>query len=161
MNEKAILELEIGNNLVVDERAREWCKCKYPNHPKGCPNYNHKLTCPPQAPLLSNYFNLDRSLKLLALEFNLGEHARNMKAKYPNWTDRQARCLLYWQPKQRRILENYITTRLNFNYNSFTTCPEAMGGNVIKTARNLGIPITARPVGTVYLIAFLGSKGVD
>ena len=30
--------------LVIDMRAREWCKMTYPGHPNGCPNYDHKDT---------------------------------------------------------------------------------------------------------------------
>ncbi|KKK81159.1 hypothetical protein LCGC14_2816310, partial [marine sediment metagenome] len=31
--------LEVTNDLIIDHRAREWCKLPYPNHPRGCPNY--------------------------------------------------------------------------------------------------------------------------
>ena len=38
--------------VVVDYRARDWCRLPYPDHPRGCPNFGRRADCPPMAPLI-------------------------------------------------------------------------------------------------------------
>jgi hypothetical protein len=45
---------------------------------------------------------------------------------------------------------------LNCERMVYTVRPEAMGVNVIQTARNIGIPIETKPFTTVYKIALVG-----
>lgn len=145
------------NNLVLDYRAREWCKLPYPDHPKGCPSYDKKWCCPPRIGTVEEYLDLDAPLWLSVVQFHLAEHAGLMKLRHPHWSERQARCLLYWQPKVNKHLKS-----MTYNFTCGTTrvatfCPEAMGVQVIKTAKKLGIPIIPRPQETVYKIALIGS----
>ena len=103
MNNNIIIK-EITNKIVIDLRARDWCKLKYPNHPKGCPNYNHKDICPPKIGLFKEYFNMNKPIYLVAVPFNLTEHANRMKEIHPNWSVKQCKCVLYWQGKVKKHL---------------------------------------------------------
>lgn len=147
--------LEVTNNLTIDYRARDWCKIPYYNHPKGCPNFNHKSTCPPQVCLIENWCDLSKRMWFVIVQFNLKEHMDKMLAKYPHWTLNQTKCVLYWQPKVSKQLE--VESKL-FCFGKglkYTTCPEAMGVNVIKTAKRLGLPISSHPKEFVYKISLI------
>ena len=147
--------VEVTNKLIIDYRARDWCKLPYTLHPKGCPNFNHKPTCPPRACFIENLCNLSKRTWFVIVSFDLQSHINKMLSKYPDWTDRQTRCVLYWQPKVNKQLENETKLFCAFKPLKYTTCPEAMGVNVIKTAKQLGLPITPRPKNKVYKIALV------
>ncbi|MBA7693079.1 hypothetical protein ES703_101654 [subsurface metagenome] len=144
-------------NIVIDYRAREWCRLPYPDHPRGCPNYGRKSGCPPQAPLVENYFDVSKDHYFVVVQFDLDSHVSKMKENHPLWSDRQARCVLYWQSTVNKQLREecqfYTRQRNGFVYN---LCPEAMGVNVIETCKAIGLPIKARPVDTVFKVAMLG-----
>ncbi len=147
------------NKLILDERARDWCKLPYPGHPKGCPNFNHKEGCPPQAPLVGDYFNLRKDHYFVVVQFDLGAHIDRMMEGHPHWSNRQARCVLYWQGGVNKNLKDecefYKAQRYGTVYN---ICPEAMGVNVIKTCKILGLPIKPRPTNTVFKVGMLGQR---
>lgn len=148
---------EITNDLVIDYRAREWCKLPYPNHPKGCPNYGKRLFCPPEAPLIEAFFDLSKQLWLVVVTFDLALHIHRMKTLHPDWSDRQARCVLYWQGSANKELKelcrHWVWSKPGTDYSLY---PEAMGVNVIRTAKAIGLPIKARPMDTVFKIALMG-----
>lgn len=138
-------------DLVIDMRAREWCKLPYPRHPKGCPNYGQRKTCPPQAPLITEWADLSKPIYFAVIEFNLAEHMAKMRQKHPLWSEAQLRCCLYWQGKVNKLLREYA---LSFG-GKCTMCPEAMGVNVIESAKRAGLPIRIKPQGKIYKIALL------
>ncbi len=142
----------------INYKAREWCKLPYPDHPRGCPNYGHKPVCPPIIPLLEQVYDLSKPSYLVVVEFDLAAHAHKMLSIHPSWSERQAKCVLYWQgsvAKQLRLeTEHYLKIIPNL---VATSCPEAMGLNVIATAQLAGVPIRPRPVDKVFKIALLGS----
>jgi len=141
----------------INYRAREWCKLPYPDHPKGCPNYGHKSICPPTIPLLEYAYNLSKPSYLVVVEFDLAAHVRAMLAKHPSWTERQAKCVLYWQGTVNKRLRIEVESYLKVIPNLVATlCPEAMGLNVIATAQLAGVPIKPKPVDKVFKVAFLG-----
>ena len=145
-------------DLRINLKARDWCRLPYPDHPKGCPNYNHKATCPPKVCLVSDYFDLTEPLYLVAVHFDLGTHIQRMLGTHPKWSKRQARCVLYWQAGVNKGLAHEAQELCGFFRNGYgyTTCPEAMGVNVIATAQVCGIPIQTKPTDTVYKVAFVG-----
>ena len=149
--------IEITGQLVINPKTREWCKLPYPGHTKGCPNYGKKDDCPPKAPMVDEVFDLSKPHWLIVEEFNLGEFAEKMKEKHPHWSDKQSRCLLYWQgsvrKKLRLALEEFQEKMPDTIY---TLLPEAMGVNVFLTAKKVGIKIDKNPMGTVYKIALVG-----
>ncbi len=79
-----------------------------------------------------------------------------MKEKHPEWSDRQARCCLYWQGSVRKQLREETKKFADKNGMVYTLIPEAMGVNVIATARKLGVPIKAKPDDMIYKIALVG-----
>ena len=145
------------HDLRINLKARKWCKLPYPDHPKGCPNYGTRITCPPDAPLIQDYFNLDEPFYLISVEFDLQSHIKKMFDLHPNWTIKQAKCVLYWQNSVRKklklVCQQFIDEHPGYSFND---CPEAMGVNVISTAQNHGIPIKVQPENIVYKIAFAG-----
>jgi predicted metal-binding protein len=144
-------------NLRLNPKAREWCKLPYPDHPKGCPNYDKKATCPPKAPLFCDFVEITKPVYMIAVGFDLAQHVDRMKGLHTNWTDRQARCVLYWQGGVNKILRNYCNYFLKYYPETVvTTCPEAMGVNVIETARYNGLPVELKPIKNVFKIALAG-----
>lgn len=148
---------EITGKLIIDYRARDWCEMPYPDHPNGCPNYNKNPECPPQAPLIEDWLDIDKPHWFIISEFDLLAHTQRMKEKHPNWSDKQCRCVLYWQNTPRKELREAIREFTKEYPNTISTLiPEAMGVQVLKTAKGIGIPITAKPLATVYKIALVG-----
>ncbi len=145
------------NNLRINYKAREWCKLPYPNHPKGCPNYRRRDTCPDKAPLIEDFIDVSKPKILLTVEFDLGRYIERMRDKHPDWTDRQLRCVLYWQGSVNKELRLLIKATFDLNnLLRITSCPEAMGVNVIETARLAGLPVELKPKNRVYKIAIGG-----
>ena len=127
--------------LILSDQASRWCRLPYPDHPKGCPNYGKAEKCPPEAPAAGDYFDLSRPTWLVHSEFNLSSHIARMEKKHPEWTLKQCRCVLYWQPTSRRQLKYRIKEALSIvNADGSTLIPEAMGvkrlchGQVIRLA---------------------------
>ncbi|KKN62620.1 hypothetical protein LCGC14_0510310 [marine sediment metagenome] len=148
--------IEVTGRLVIDYRAREWCRLPYPDHPKGCPNFDHKLICPPQVCLIEEFVDLDHSLWLVVESFDLQEHVERMKARHSGWSDRQARNVLYWQGSVNKKLRLACESHVKTVGGVWTICPEAMGVNVIQTAKQVGLPIKARPTSLVFKIGLVG-----
>jgi len=145
------------DDLRINMKARDWCKLPYPDHPKGCPNYGQRATCPPDAPLIYNFVDIGKPIFLIAVGFNLENHVNSMLLKHPDWSNRQAKCVLYWQGSVNKLLKQHIKQFLWMYPEYITTlCPEAMGVNVIETARRCGLPIKTKPTKNVFKIALAG-----
>ena len=149
---------------VIDKRVRELCYKPYTNHPKGCPNYGKRETCPPKAVLLPDYFDISKPIMVVWADFNLGQHREKMMLKHPNWSRRQLDCCLYWQGKVTKRLKQEVKYNLgrsdlfqNLKNLAATYCPEAMGVNVTETMKNVGLILEWPPVKIVRKIAFIGS----
>lgn len=142
--------IDVTGTLVIDIRAREWCRLPYPGHKKGCPNYHCSPLCPPHVQVVGEVFDLSQKHWFVVEPFNLGDHARRMRAKHPQWTERQCRNCLYWQSGVRKEL------RAACEGSFYTLTPEAMGVDVFKTAAKHGIVLERNPQETVYKIALTG-----
>ncbi len=143
--------------LVLDSRSREWCRLPYPDHPSGCPNYGKRSDCPPTACQIEEWIDLSRPHWFIIAFFDLGSHIQRMRSRHPSWSDRQCRCVLYWQSGVRKGL-TLICRQFQKGKEGtvMTLTPEAMGVNVIETAERLGIPIERRPKRLVHKIALIG-----
>jgi len=114
-----------------------WCARPYPNHPKGCPNYNKKTRCPPFVRRLDETMN---GKYIVHSEFSLKAHAEKMKVRHPAWTDRQCRNLLYWQGTSRKQLKERVKAAMRLtNSNKAAFIPEAQGVNVFATCAIAGL----------------------
>lgn len=150
--------IEVTGILCVEERVRGWCKLPYPGHPKGCPNYGRKTTCPPQVGMVDGIYDLSKPHYLVVIEFDLAKHVDKMLSKHPDWTDKQCRCVLYWQGTARKELRNLTQGFIQFLGEELihTDCPEAMGVNLFKTCYKAGIRLKRNPRGIVRKIALVG-----
>lgn len=153
--------LEVTDKLVINYRASEringrpaWCELPYPGHKKGCPNYGKG--CP--LPRVGDYFDLSRPHWFAIIRFDILDFSIRMKTKHPHWTERQCRCVLYWQNGVRKKLDEYCRKFIGDHDLIFHKIPEAMGVNVILTMRKLKQPIEMKPEFSVCKIALIGSK---
>lgn len=149
---------------VINESVRGLCFKPYHNHPKGCPNFGKRNICPPKALLISEFFDLTKKVLAVCIHFNLGQHVEKMRAKHPNWSQRQLECCLYWQGTARKKLKKEIAYNMTraplFDGHELavTDCPEAMGVDVTATMKDAGIILEWPPKKIVRKIAFIGTK---
>ncbi|MBD3261395.1 MAG: hypothetical protein GF334_06870 [Candidatus Altiarchaeales archaeon] len=149
--------LPVKGELSIDMRARQWCELPYPNHPKGCPNYNKRKTCPPIVSTVKERFDLQKPLWVGVVDFDLAAHMERMREKHPDWSARQLACVLYWQAGVNRRLKDLTLSFHKKNKGTiYTLCPEAMGVHVLKTMRRLGFNIRRNPTQIVYKVSLIG-----
>jgi predicted metal-binding protein len=161
-------------NPVIDDRVRGLCTRPYPGAPRGCPNFGKKFGCPPHAPLFQNVFDLERPIYAVINIFDFEGHVARMKAKHPDWTDKQAGCSRYWQSTARKDHMEKIKEFLG-EHQEYTVCtawykgappmkrilysaPEAMGIDVTKTLRNAGIELEWPPKTVARQVALAGIR---
>lgn len=145
---------------VIDHAVRGLCRQPYPLHPKGCPNFGSADRCPPAAPFFEEVFDLTRPVYAVVNEFDIGAHVARMAASHPTWSDRQLRCVLYWQPRARKELDARIRHALSARScrgYAATWCPEGMGVDVTATMMKAGIHLEWPPAGIARQIAFLAA----
>lgn len=143
--------------VITDYKTRTWCKLPYPNHPKGCPNYNQRNFCPPKVHLFHQI--IKPPFTLIAVKFNLKEHAQKMKNKHSKWTDRQAKCILYWQKKvDKQLRELSEKTASKIPNSKILYRPEATGVDLFKTCKKVGLILKKDPQDTVWKISIIGIK---
>ncbi len=147
--------------LVFLPTINKWCQLPYPNHKKGCPNYNNpkRLDCPPRARRIQGFFDLTKLLYFVHSEFDLEADIIRRKKMNPNLTEKQYRCVLYWQGTSRKQLKervNEVFDDLDVTYACH--CPEGRGLNVYATARINGLYLDRiRNLKIVRHIALLGT----
>jgi hypothetical protein len=146
--------------FVIDPTVRGLCARPYPGHPKGCPNFNERNTCPPRAKLVGEVIDLSKPTFVIWNRFDMADHTARLKIKHPDWTDRQLRCCYYWQGGARKKLgmemAYFLGTRSPEHF-YLSTCPEAMGVNVTATMAALGIELEWPPVRWAYQVAIAGT----
>ena len=143
------MSLEIAS-ILFDERANNgtWCKLPYPNHPDGCPNYPECIN-KTKAIGFGEY-----NWYAVVEEFDLEEHAKRMKANHPKWTNRQCRCLLYWQGSLRKRL---LAKAKTIGGDIILPIPEAYGINIFETMMKVGVVIERNPR-IVRKVMFIGIR---
>lgn len=145
--------------IITSRKTGEWCQYSYPNHPKGCPKYGRK-GCPPDAPFITEVMDLRRPVYIAFSEFNLVAHVEKMRTKLPRWSDRQLRCVLYWQETSRNQMRQRARIAQVYHGGGIVlTCPEAHGVNVYATCFCSGLKIQKiRYLTTCRHIALIGFK---
>jgi len=168
---------------VIDSSVRGLCYRPYPGHKYGCPNHGKRPSCPPQAPLLGDVLDLDKPIWAVWTMFDLASHVEKMRAKHPNWTERQCRNCLYWQSGSRKKLKEEVRVRQYLTYledairlapkhlvhqppppgpypqtprTIVIYCPEAMGVNVTATMASVRVILEWPPVNVTYQVALVG-----
>lgn len=132
-----ILKLD---RIVMSDKYGDWCQLPYPGHPKGCPNYNKKITCPPNANKIlkrrnTNYY-------FVYSIFDLQAHVDKMHKKHPDWSERQLRNVYYWQNTSRKYLVLEVVKAISRKELKIVTyCPEGHGVNVYATCAINGLKL--------------------
>jgi hypothetical protein len=142
------------------------CKKPYLGHPRGCPNFGVKETCPPNLPLINNIFDFDKELYLAYTEFEVGRYAERMRVKHPKLkTIGQWYNLRYCQPVARKEHKEEISSFLkNIDEMEITNSPEAYGVNVTELMKKIGVdlrwdewpPTEHRLDNKTYIVSLIG-----
>jgi predicted metal-binding protein len=167
--------------IQLTDKTDLWCQLPYPNHKKGCPNYNKKKTCPPNVPHFKKIINNYRHFYLIYSIFNFKKYKELREIENPEFFNTPARlkCVLYWQGAVRKILKEYVKKILvDDNITNFylLSCGsgfddkylgkfqnplysmEAAGINVFKTLKNNNIEYELKPVNKIILTSLLCLK---
>jgi len=143
---------------VFDTKMPKLCKHPYPNHPKGCPNWGKKKGCPPNAPWLPNSFDYRYPVYAIWNVYPFGEHVEKMRAKHPEWTQRQVECCLYWQGTARKQLKEIVKNFLKGHPGlKIVDCPEAQGINLTETMKQVYVQLEWPPKHKTYQIVLAGT----
>ena len=135
--------------VKIDHKMRALCLHPYPGHPKGCPNFGKRPSCPPAIPLFEKAYDLSKPVYAIVNEFDIKNHVARMTIKHPHWSYRQLSCPLYWQPVARKQLKEKIKqAQLPAGY-KIVNLPEGMGVNVTATLASAGIVLEWPPVNIV------------
>lgn len=147
---------------VINHSVRGLCCREYPGHPHGCPNFDKKKGCPPDAELFDEVYDLTQPVYAIINRFDFQAHTDRMRAKHPEWSDRQVKCCLYWQKDARSELLHHIEKFWREHGTAFKveTCPEAMGVNVTETMKQAGVLLEWPPETVTYQIAFAAIKAL-
>jgi predicted metal-binding protein len=134
--------------------------CKpYPGRSRGCPNYNKKEGCPPNLCELEKMFDFNKDLFLIYYEFNIGKHARNMKKRHPDWTEKQCYNSRHWQGTARNLRDEEIKKyKEEKEINYLTNSPEAYGVNVNLLMKKVGINLEWPPRKITRLVSLGGTR---
>jgi len=146
---------------VVDPGMAALCRRPYPLHRFGCPNFGKKAGCPPKCKPIGELLDLNYDIWAIWTRFNLYDHMVLMKAKHPEWSERQLRCCLYWQPRARRNLhDEMVKFAMQMPASMIVTTPEASGVNLSETMTQVGVFLQWPPVDWTYQIVLAGKKFV-
>ena len=152
--------------IVLSKKTGDWCLIPYHGHPKGCPNYG-RVGCPPIGADPKKTFRerIITPVYMVYSEFDLKAHMKRMQKKHPDWSERQLRCVLYWQNTSRkqlreRVAHVILTSGFEKHYTITLYCPEAYGMNVYATAQKHGFKLERiRHLETCHHIAIVGGVG--
>lgn len=154
-NEEENVKVLNLKEVALNPRARGWCKLPYPDHPHGCPSFGKREICPPKSQLFEKI--VKSPFTLVAVKFDLERHVKKMKEKHPEWSDRRARCVLYWQKKVDKQLRE-VCERIASDNSVILYKPEANGVNLFLTCRKIGLALEKNPQKIVWKIAIIGNK---
>ncbi len=160
-------------NPVVDLSVRILCARPYGynekrySHPKGCPNFNKKDGCPPQAKLITDLLDFTKPIYAIWNIFDFESHCNRMRKLHPEWSQRQVECCLYWQPKARKQLRIEVQRFLRQckcllgEHVKILKCPEANGVNVNATMKSIGHILEWPPKTITYQIVLAGATNFN
>lgn len=138
--------------ILLEYEPRYLCERRYAGHPRGCPNYGDRPSCPPSAEIWTPD-SFDNHITFVVWNvFQFGAHVAEMRKKHPGWSERQCACCLYWQGGARKRLGKILDQFRQWSWKSHApetpliyTCPEAHGVNVTATMKRIGIKLEWPP----------------
>lgn len=148
--------------VIVEVEVRlsptwEWCALPYPGHPHGCPNIGKYPDCPPLAPRIEEVVDLSRPIWWVGSVFDLATFRQRMLERHPDWSERKAECVLYWQPTVRKRNGVLIAEFLAEHPGAVAFSPEGLGVNATTTLRAAGVDIRwKRPLQIVHKGSMIG-----
>ena len=146
-------------NPVIDMSVVSLCRKPYYNHPKGCPNFNKRGACPPKAKPLDQIIDLSKPVYAIYNKFDFGSHVDKMRNKFPDWSEYQVRCVLYWQGTARKQLKEKVKKfKEDFPKHLVLFCAEANGVNWTETMKNVGIELEWPPQKWTFQIVLAGER---
>lgn len=146
----------------IDHSVRGLCRKPYYGHPKGCPNWNSRETCPPQAPYFEKLIDITEAVFCVFNRFDIGAHTKRMRDRHPEWSDRQLLCCLYWQGTARKALRKKVSTFVEISGECRVLyCPEACGVNITLLMKSLGHLLEWPPQKHAYQIALAGKPVIE
>ena len=164
-------------SIFFTNKTHKWCILPYPGHPKGCPNYNKNQLCPPSIMNFTGELDKFKFFYLVYAKFDLYNYKKEMLKIHPNWSERQATCVLYWQSSVKKHLKEYIkniyvknnkksiyilSCGSGFQDDTFLQedvySMEAVGINVFKTLKKNEILFELKPKNFVLLLNLLCTK---
>ena len=116
------------------------CCQPYPGHKRGCPKFH--VNCFPGRNLFQDIINVRKTCYVIWSEFNIAAHMKKLKKLYPHWTERQLRCVLYWQPKARKAFQVELK-KFQEDHPGMTYVYEGNGVEIAETMKQLGMDIWA------------------
>lgn len=109
--------------------------------------------------MLGEVLDLSEQVYCVWNRFDLAAHVARMRQRHPHWSDRQLRCVLYWQPRARKQLRHKVEALLAEEPELVAVfCPEACGVNVTATMAKVGIELEWPPRKWAYQVALVGSR---
>ena len=146
--------------ITITEKTVRWCQLPYPGHKKGCPNYNKNENCPPNSPNALNIIPDYNKFYLIYAIFNFKKYVHLRRREHPQWSEKQLKCVLYWQSSIKKLLKeiiNYIKTEKDYifscgsGFGKSVYSMEACRIDVFKTLRNNKI----KPKNQILLVCLL------
>lgn len=142
---------------IINPKVRSFCKLPYAGHPRGCPNFNRRAICPPQAPRFDKLVDIEKPVYCIVNRFDLHIHAKIMKRRHPEWSEAQIYCCLYWQGKARKQLRLRVESFLKDNPgHTALYCPEGSAVDVVATVAQFGLELEWPARQYAYQIAMAG-----
>ena len=144
--------------VMLDKIPGDLCRMPYPGHPRGCPNYGKRPSCPPRARMLHEIIR--PPIWAVWNDFPIGDHARRMWRLHPDWTERQAYCCLYWQGGARAQLKSRLEEMLveGPSGRMVIRCPEACGVDVTATMATVCVHLEWPPRVVARQVALVGLR---
>ncbi len=128
------------DRLITTKKHGDWCRIPYEGHKKGCPMYGTRDTCPPKAPFIKDHLDTSKPIYFVHSEFFLELDIERRRTMNPSQTERQLRCVLYWQGSSRKQMRDRVKFAMRrLAVDTIIEIPEAMGVNVYGTAHVNGL----------------------
>jgi predicted metal-binding protein len=164
------------DSIITTKLTQDFCKRPYPNHPKGCPNYGKGPLCPPHDVFIDPILREFNNFYLFFAKFDFRTYVEIRSYEKPEWSDKQLRCVLYWQSSVKKILKQKILNVLRTNnyekyyiascgsgfntknlskYQEKIYSMESIGINVLSTLKKNKIEFERNPINTVTLVCLL------
>lgn len=129
---------------VSKSRMVRWCRSSYPAHLQGCPHVDGKCKMHIHDGLkTSSTVDHDKPMWIIYGEYDLAARVAELRANHPDWSERKARCIRYWQRSSLKMMNDRVDQFLEIvqpqRLGHLTYLSESDGVNLWRTATHAGI----------------------